>query len=396
MLSVAVALSISIPGKRTNPPEVSAASAIAIDAASGRVLWEKNADTPRFPASTTKIMTTLLVMEHCRPEEIITAPPEIDKVAPSSMHLKPGEKVSAHDLVYAMMLRSANDGCVAAADHISGSVDDFATLMNQRAKEIGCQHTHFHNPNGLPDPFHKTTARDLALIAREAMKLPPFQAVVRTREYTIQRSINQADRHMVSRNKLLYKDPTADGIKTGFTDAAGHCYVGSATRNGYRVITVLLKSDHWQLDHNALLDYSFRNFDRQTLAEPGTPILDPQVTGGTINHVPVEPIDVRSTVLEKGQIPRNPEIQAKFPIPLKAPIEKGQVVGTVAIRDQNGITQYVRIRALEDVPLAPMAAVSARLPSPTTGFLGGALILGTVWMRRRAAKLTLNGRSTRF
>jgi D-alanyl-D-alanine carboxypeptidase (penicillin-binding protein 5/6) len=396
MLSVAVAITIAARHQAANPPDISAASAIAIDAASGKVLWEKDADTPRFPASTTKIMTTLLVMENCRPEEVITAPAEIDKIAPSSMHLKPGEKVTAHDLVYAMMLRSANDGCVAAAEHISGSVNGFAKLMNQRAVKIGCRHTHFHNPNGLPDPVHKTTARDLALIAREAMKLPPFEAVVRTRQYTIQRSINQTDRHMVSRNKLLYKDPTADGIKTGFTDAAGHCYVGSATRNGYRVITVVLKSDHWQADHNALLNYCFDHFNRQTLATPGVAILNPVVNGGTANHVPLEPIDYRSTVIRPGESFAAPEITARFPLPLQAPIEKGQIVGTISIRDQDGITQYVRVRALESVPRAPFAAVSDRLPSPATGLLGGALILGTVWVRRRAAKLSINGRSTRF
>ncbi len=148
--------------------DVSAKSAIIIDAGSGKVLWSKNAESSMFPASTTKIMTALLLIEHCKMTDMITAPADIEKVKEASMHLKPGEQVSVHDMLYALMLRSANDGCYAVATHISGSVEEFSKLMNLRARQAGCTHTHFHNPNGLNDRDHTTTAHDLALMGRAA------------------------------------------------------------------------------------------------------------------------------------------------------------------------------------------------------------------------------------
>ena len=146
--------------------DVSAKSAVAIVASSGKVLWSKNANASMYPASTTKIMTGLLLVEKCLPSDIITAPPDIETVKEATMHLKPGEKITAHDMLYALMLRSANDGAYATAIHISGSVSAFAKLMNERARQIGCTNTHFNNPNGLNDILHTTTAHDLALMAR--------------------------------------------------------------------------------------------------------------------------------------------------------------------------------------------------------------------------------------
>ena len=245
--------------------DVSAPSAIVISAETGQVLWSKDAETSRFPASTTKIMTALLLIERCQPDDVITAPKGIKNVKESSMHLEEGERVSAHDMLYALLLRSANDGCVAVADHISGSVPAFAVLMNARAKELGCTNTHFDNPNGLNDPKHTISAHDLAIIAREAMMHPEFRDVVRLTKHHITRSINQKDTWMLSRNKWLKKDPSADGIKTGWTIPAGHCYVGSATRHGFRVITVVMHSEHWEADHKKLLHWAYANFEPTSL-----------------------------------------------------------------------------------------------------------------------------------
>src|SRR5580704_7917858 len=167
--------------------DVTAPSAIVISAETGQVLWSKDADTPRYPASTTKIMTALLLIERCKPDEIITAPKGIKTVGESSMHLEEGEQITAHDMLYALLLRSANDGCVAVADHISGSVPAFVAMMNARALELGCTHTHFDNPNGLNDTKHWTTAHDLALIAREAMTHPEFRDAAKTKKYQIHR-----------------------------------------------------------------------------------------------------------------------------------------------------------------------------------------------------------------
>lgn len=365
--------------------DVSAKSAIVIDAASGKVLWAKDADTPRYPASTTKVMTGLLLVEKCLPNEIIVAPPDIEKTREASMHLKPGEKVSAHDMLYAMMLRSANDGCVAVADHISGSVPAFTRLMNERAREIGCTGTHFDNPNGLNDPLHYTTAHDLARIARVAMKYPPFEEVVRTQKYRISRSINWKDTWMVNHDRWLKKDATADGIKTGWTIPAGHCFVGSATRNGFRVITVIMKSDHWQLDHEALLDWAYSHYKYQPLLPKDAPVGDAAVAGGDKAAVPIGPTEAVSTLLTDACAVGKPQVTVKTNGPLRAPIRKGQIVGMVAVRDAEGFTQEVPVAALEDVG-SPAAAKAATGSKNGTLWIGGALFVGVFWMRSKARR----------
>src|SRR5947209_8040193 len=242
--------------------DVSASSAIVMDAQSGKVLWSKDPNTPRFPASTTKIMTAMLLIERCLPTDVITAPPGVDKVEGASLHLVPGEQLTAQEMLYGILLRSANDGCVAVAYHISGSVPAFVQLMNQRARELGCKNTHFDNPNGLNDDEHTISAMDLAIIARAAMQYPAFREAAGSRKHTLQRTVNTQDRFLTNHNKYLEMDSTADGIKTGWTRPAGHCYVGSATRNGYRVITVLLHSADWKQDHPKMLDWAFANHER--------------------------------------------------------------------------------------------------------------------------------------
>jgi len=282
---VALALSAAAPAQTKialTEPKVSAASAIAIDAESGKILWQKNADASRFPASTTKIMTAMLLIENCTADEVIVAPPDIEKVGESSMHLKPGERITAADMLYALMLRSANDGCVAVADHIAGSVPKFVEMMNAKAKALGCTNTHFDNPNGLNDPKHTTTAHDLALIARAAMRYPIFEQVVRTTKHVIKRDPKiSRDDLMFNHDKLLMKDPSADGIKTGWTIPAGRCFVGSATRDGYRVITVVLKSQDWQKDDQILLNWAFADHNREYAFRPGQMLGPLPVEGGT-------------------------------------------------------------------------------------------------------------------
>jgi D-alanyl-D-alanine carboxypeptidase (penicillin-binding protein 5/6) len=350
--------------------QISAQSAIIIDAGSGKVLWEKDADTPRFPASTTKIMTGLLLIEHCLPSDIITAPADIEKVKESSMHLKPFEQVTAENMLYAMMLRSANDGCYATAIHIAGSVPAFAQMMNERARQIGCTHTNFHNPNGLNDPLHTTSARDLALIAREAMKYETFRNVVRTKKKTISRSINWKDTNMVSRNKWLMKDPTADGIKTGYTIPAGHCYVGSATRNGFRVITAILKSANWQQDHKQLLDWAFAKFEKQQEVKAGEIVGKIPVSGGTSAEVEVAAKNDAYAVGLKGDtyVERVMETTQA-----PAPIKEGDTVGALIFRDKGGFEQRVPLVARESVSMSPITAVKQ-----TAGTNGAAIAAGSL------------------
>lgn len=369
----------------------SGVSGIAIDADSGKILWSKDADTPRYPASTTKIMTALLLIEHCTPDEIITAPADIENTKESSMHLKPGEKITAHDMLYALMLRSANDGCVAVATHISGSVPAFAKLMNERAKAIGLNETHFDNPNGLNDENHTISAHDLAFIAREAMKYPQFREVVKTHKYQITRSLNQADRWMVSKNKWLLKDPTADGIKTGYTVPAGHCYVGSATRNGFRVITVTLKSEHWQEDHKNLLDYSFAKFKSADIAEAGTPLGNGTIKNGVLSKVSLGVEQPLKEVVRKDAMTISTQVEAKA---LVAPVRKGQRAGDLVITDADGFSRKVPLVALADVPAQTLVGGVTKMGSLSYGLFGGTLFLGAAIMRRKSRRMRFYGRST--
>lgn len=259
---------------------VLAKHALLVEEATGRILWERDPYTPTYPASTTKIMTGLLLLENTKPDDVIVAPKDIEKIKESSMHLKPLERVRAKDMIYALMLRSANDGCYATACHIAGDLPKFVEMMNARAKEIGCQGTSFTNANGLNDPNHKTTAFDLFLMAREAMKREDFRRVVSTKKIKISRSLNFKDMWMVNRNKFLWRDKTADGVKTGYTVPSGATYVGSATRNGVRYYTVLLNSSNWKADHKVMLEWAFSKFERTLVrkagkfnARDGTPII---------------------------------------------------------------------------------------------------------------------------
>lgn len=352
------------------PFPLAAQSAIVLDAESGKVLYARDADTMRYPASTTKIMTTLLLLERCKLTDIVTAPKDVTKVGEASMHLKPWEKVTVRDLAYAMMLRSANDGCYSAAVHLAGSVPRFAQMMNARAREIGCEHTNFVNPNGLNDKGHMISARDLALIGREAMRNPTFAQIARTPKFRIERSKNKADRWMVSRNRLLREDPTADGIKTGWTIPAGHTYVGSATRGGHRLITAILDSPHWKQDHLELLKWGFGAYERRPVALRTMVLGEVPVAGGAKGAVPVRPSEDVSTLARKGSWAA-PKLELPTE-PVSAPIAAGQVVGRAVFVEPGGFRHEVPILATESVERGALPAVAAKVTGSPLGWIGAA------------------------
>ncbi len=375
-----------------DPAAVSALSAVILDAETGRVLWTKNGDAPMFPASTTKIMTALLLIEHCKSSDVITAPKDVKTVGESSMHLQPGEQLTMRNLLWAIMLRSANDGCYMAAMHIGGSVPGFAKLMNDRAAAIGCTHTHFANPNGLHDPKHWTSAHDLTLIAREAFKEPLFAETVRTPKHQIARSLNQKDTWMVSKNKLLTLDPTADGVKTGYTVPAGHTYVGSATRGGHRLITGIMKSDHWQLDDEAMMGWAFANYDHVTVARKGDTVGPVTVDGGSGNSVTGTLATDVTDCVPKGQASK---LTGVFqPAKVSAPVSEGDAVGQEIYSDGTGYTIKIPVVAGAAVAKAtPLAAVTGR--SPSYFLIGSTLCLGLFWYRSRTRRSRFYGKTTR-
>ena len=307
-----------------------------IESKTGKVLWSRDKDTPRYPASTTKIMTCLLMLENYKPDDIITAPPDILTVKESSMNLKPGERVRVSSMAYALMLRSANDGCYAIAKQMDGSVAKFAERMNRRAKELGCQNTHFDNPNGLNDKNHQISSYDLCLIAREALKRPDFAEVVKSKKKVIDRSINFKDRLMVNRNKYLWKDASADGVKTGWTIPSGHTYVGSATREGTQFIASVLNAPHWLDDNQRMINWAFQNYESKLIQKAG------KVTFANL-HVPAEiKQDVYACVHKDFD-----KVESKFFPRIPKSYNKGDAIGTMMVTDRDGFSQRIPVYATE-------------------------------------------------
>lgn len=364
--------------------DISAKRGVILDATTGKVLWAKDADTPAFPASTTKIMTAMLLIERTKPDEIVVAPPDTEEVTGSSMHLRPGERVRAADLLSAILLRSANDGAHAVAVHLAGSDLAFADLMNERAKALGCANTHFHNPHGLNDEEHTVSARDLALIAREAMRYPAFRDVVRQRAVTIERSMNLEDRVMVSRNKALREDPSVDGIKTGYTVPAGHCFVGSATREGRRVITVVLDSADWQDDNRRMLDWGFAETTLRRVAAPGQVVGRLPVENGRSEAVPVAPTRAVDVVALQGD-PAAPQVRLSPREGLRAPVRTGDAVGVAEYHYADGFVQRVPLVAAQDLDARPWLHALASAVGNWVPWVAFAGVAGYA-VRRRTAR----------
>ncbi len=244
---------------------ISAQSAVLIDSNSGRVIYEHNGYAKLPMASTTKIMTGLLSCESGKLKETVKVSPFASGTEGSSLWLKVGEKQTLENLTYGLMLKSGNDAAVAIAEYLGGSVDAFALLMNKKAREIGALNTNFINPHGLDDEMHYTTAFDLALITREAMKNKKFREIVSTKTYSIPMEGETWGRALKNHNKLLWNYEGCNGVKTGFTKRCGRCLVSSAEKDGQELICVTLNApDDWN-DHKELLDYGFENYKTKTI-----------------------------------------------------------------------------------------------------------------------------------
>lgn len=233
---------------------------IAMELNTGRALYQKNAQRKLPMASTTKIMTALIVAEDCNLDQEVIAPEQSIGIEGSSIYLKSGEVLSIRDLLYGLMLRSGNDAAVALAIIHSGSIEQFVNVMNSRAEEIGALNTHFINPNGLPAENHYTTAEDLCNIAREAMKNEIFAQVVKTIDY------HGDYRNFSNKNKLLYSFEGANGVKTGYTDKAGRCLVSSAERGGMDVVCVVLNCYDMYERSSQILSECFNAFSLENIS----------------------------------------------------------------------------------------------------------------------------------
>ncbi len=307
-------------------PDVSAVSAALIDARSGRLLYAKNENVRRGMASTTKIMTALIALERLPPDQVVRVAPEACGIEGSSVYLTPGEEITVEALLYALMLQSANDAAAALACAVSGSVEAFVELMNERALSLGLADTHFDNPHGLDGETHYTTARELAILSAHALENRAFREIVSTKKRAIPLQNGQATRLLINHNRLLREYDDIIGVKTGYTRACGRTLVSAAERDGAVLVCVTLNDGNDWADHRALLDYGFSLYEERVLAEAREFSIAIPVCGGEQAQVLVCNPNVCTAVL-----PRGGEITVRTELPrfLYAGIREGQTVGTV-------------------------------------------------------------------
>ena len=310
---------------REPEPSVSAESAILIDASSGVVLSSRAPDKRMPMASTTKIMTALVALENCDVEKVVEIPQGAVGIEGSSVYLYAGERLTMEDLIYAMLLESANDAAAAIAIVVGGSIEGFADMMNEKAAALGLKDTHFTNPHGLDGEAHYTTARELAIIAREAMKNGKFAEIVSTYKKTIPLNETEGVRLLINHNKLLKSYDGAIGIKTGYTKKSGRCLVSAAERDGLRLICVTLSApDDWR-DHKALFDYGFSNYSSRVLCAEGEFEHMLPVIGGEAEYVTVTNREAVRLTLPKSADPI--ECTVELPRFVFAPVKGGERIG---------------------------------------------------------------------
>lgn len=319
------------------PPELSAVSAILVDGESGRVLFEKNAHEERAIASITKLMTALVAAESTRTlDEEVVIRPEWTGIEGSSIYLKAGEKVSLETLLYGLLLNSGNDAAIAVAGHCAGDVDAFVERMNERAAELGMEHTHFSNPNGLSEEGHYSTAYDMALLARACCKNEIVSKITATKSITL------GTRTFTNHNKLLWRYEGCTGMKTGYTELSGRTLVSSAQRDGQTLIAVTLYAPNDWSDHTALFDYGFKMFSRQTLCTEGQVIARTFVQGSLVPFVNATAAETVSFPLAVGE---KVKVQVVMNEQVEAPVKGGTVLGKLLFYLENKLIGEVNLIA---------------------------------------------------
>ncbi|KPU28119.1 D-alanyl-D-alanine carboxypeptidase [Caloranaerobacter sp. TR13] len=307
--------------------QINAKSAILIEVNTGRVLFSYNSNMKLPMASTTKIMTALLAIEYGNLDDLVTIKRSSVGIEGSSIYLKEGESIRLRDLLYGLMLRSGNDAAMSIAEYIGGTSDNFIRLMNKKAREIGAINTNFTNPHGLHDENHYTTAYDLALITREALKKKEFRDIVKSKVWIANRDKNK---YFYNKNKTLWQYKGGDGVKTGYTKKAGRCLVASATRNGMQLVAIVLDDYSWFNDCYKLLDYGFSVFKPKVIYNKGQFIRNIEVVNGNSKKVPIITNKELIIPLKDNEI-KNIRINIELPEKIYAPIEKNQNIGKIRV-----------------------------------------------------------------
>lgn len=338
-------------------PGISAASAVLMDADTGRVLYEKDSRTRRLIASTTKLMTALVALESGHGlEEVVTIDRAWTGVEGSSIYLRPGEKITLESLLYGLLLRSGNDAALAVAGYCGGTVEKFVAQMNAKAHELGMADTSFANPNGLDAEKHYSSAWDMALLARACLKNKELAKIAATRSITL------GTRTFTNHNKLLWRYEGCVGLKTGYTEKAGRTLVSAARRDGVTLVCVTLNAPSDWSDHTALFDWGFTNYKAAPLACAGETVGRLPVFGGLCPVCPVETTENLVAALSPDE-----RVEAVYELVkpvLSAPVSYGTRVGE--------IVYYVNGSELLRTPLAAGAGIPCDLTGPS-GWLGGIL-----------------------
>lgn len=333
------------------PPDVAAKNYIVMDFASGKVLAEKNADEKIEPASITKMMTAYVVYkeldaDRMSMDDMVEISEKAWRMGGSRMYLEVNTRVPVHELLKGLIIQSGNDASVALAEHVAGTEEAFVQLMNQYAAELGMKNTHFVNSTGWPDKNHLTTARDIALLGAAIIReFPEHYELYKEKEYTYN-NIKQ-----YNRNKLLWRDESVDGIKTGHTESAGYCLVSSAQRGDMRLITVVLGTDSKKARatvSQALLNYGFRFFESHTLYDADEVLSRPRIWNGEFETITVGLADDLAVVIPRGSYDK---LEAVMDIDknIEAPVKKGQQVGEVKVSLDGEVLAKVPLVALETV-----------------------------------------------
>lgn len=337
VLSLALIFAVKIPPRAELA--VSAKAAILMHADSGRVLYEKNADEHMLIASTTKIMTAIVVLEHCELDDLVEVDSRSAGIEGSSMYLKAGESYTVEDLLYGLLLVSGNDAASALALHVADSMEEFAELMNTKAAELGMTESSFKNAHGLDEEGHYSTARDMAKLAAYCMGNEDFARIAGTVSHTV------GEQTLVNHNRLLREYDGCLGLKTGYTMAAGRTLVTCAERDGARYVCVTLNDpDDWD-DHKALYDWAFANYSFAEVIPAGLSYEVPLISGAEMT-APAETEGAAYALIQNGE---SYDMELELPAFAFAPISEGDRAGrAVACSDGQEIAS-VRIVYSEDV-----------------------------------------------
>lgn len=327
-------------------------SALLLDASNNRVLYEKKGYERMSMASTTKIMTCIVALENSKPEEVVTVSQYAARMPDVQLNINPNEQYYMKDLLYSLMLESHNDVAVAIAEHIGGSVEGFATMMNDKARSLGCEDTNFVTPNGLDAEGHYTTARDLAVIASYAIQNETFLEITNTSAHQFKEITKGKDLNVSNKNRFLYMMEGAIGVKTGFTNNAGYCFVGAVKRIDRTLISVVLgcgwppsKSLKWR-DTQELMNYGLESYNVRHIYEEKE--LDPIfVKSGQQKYEPVRVEKEEISLLMRDDETLN--IEYEIPKILQAPVEKDRIVGYANYYINNEPLTKIPIYTTQDI-----------------------------------------------